>query len=331
MRVLTVGAQGLGVYENDRPSHGDWEIARVPGFVDVHLHGGFGVDFMTSPKADIRGWLDRLSDLGYEACLPSTVSAGAEWVKSALSRLPDHPLVAGFHLEGPFISPKHPGAQPLANIVDPPTGPSEWDEILEDPRLKLITLAPERPGAIELTRRLASRGVTVSMGHTDATYAEVAQAAEAGLNHATHTYNAMKGLHHREPGALGYALSSDTMGCELIYDRVHVSPPAAKILARCAAPDRLIGISDATQGAGLPQGSSFEMWGTKCLIGANDIRLENGTLAGSKVTLLDVFQNLWADLGPETAIRACCINPRRVIGNKPVTKWLEFDRAGRRI
>ncbi|RYG48869.1 N-acetylglucosamine-6-phosphate deacetylase [bacterium] len=330
MRTLTVGDSGLGVYREGQPVDGPWDIARIPGFIDIHLHGGFGVDFMTSTEAEIVGWLDRLSELGYDACLPSTVSAGADAVKAALKNLPEHPIVAGFHLEGPFISPKYPGAQPLSAIVDPPEGPSEWDEVFDDPRLKLAALAPERPGALALTERLTKRGVTVSMAHTDATYAQVEAAAARGLDHATHTFNAMKGLHHREPGALGYALASDTMGVELIYDRVHVSPAAAKVLVKCA-PDRLIGISDATQGAGLPEGTRFAMWGVECFVGADDIRLADGTLAGSKVTLLEVFQNLWSDFGPEVAIRACCLNPRRILGDRPVGKWLEFNPAGERV
>ncbi|RYG33887.1 N-acetylglucosamine-6-phosphate deacetylase [bacterium] len=330
MRKLTVGGKGLGVYEGGKRVGGSWDVARIPGFVDIHLHGGFGVDFMSSTKSEIVGWLDRLAELGYDACLPTTVAASATQVKAALRNLPEHPIVAGFHLEGPFLSPKYPGAQPASAIVDPPESPSEWDAVFDDPRLKLVALAPERPGALALIERLTKQGVTVSMAHTDATYAEVEAAAKAGLNHATHTYNAMKGLHHREPGALGYALASDTMGVELIYDRVHVSPPAAKILLKCG-PERVIGISDATQGAGLPEGTRFEMWGVECTVGADDIRLADGTLAGSKVTMLDVFQNLWSDFGPKAAIAACCENPRKLLGDRPIGRWLEFNPKGERV
>jgi N-acetylglucosamine-6-phosphate deacetylase len=250
-------------------------------------------------------------------------------VARALTELPEHPMVAGFHLEGPFISPKYPGAQPPSAIVDPPVGATTWDPILDDPRLRLVTLAPERPNAVDLTARLAAKGVRVSMGHTAATYAEAMEGHRAGVVHATHTYNAMRGLHHREPGALGFVLDTDGVDAELIYDRKHVAREAASVLLRCKGADRVIAVSDSTLASGTAPGRRVQMWDLEAIVGEGEVRLADGTLAGSAITLLDAFRNLLADFGPEVAIKACSINPRRALGLGEPRVWLEIDRQGR--
>lgn len=325
---LTLGPAGFGAYtfENGRltPSSDQPEGILTPGFVDVHIHGAFGYDFMEGSAPGLLGMLNRLAEVGYEALLPTTVTASPTDVLRALASLPEHPMVPGFHLEGPFISPKFPGAQPPQFIIESPVGASEWDAILDDPRLRLITLAPETPNALELTRRLSARGVRVSMGHTAATYAEANAGAEAGVHHATHTYNAMKGLHHREAGALGFVMNDARIDAEIIYDRLHVSPPAASILFKAKGPDQVIAVSDSTLAAGTPAGTEVTMWGLRAIVGDQEVRLPDGTLAGSGITLLDAFQNLWADFGAETAIRACSHNPRRILGIEAVRVWVLF-------
>jgi N-acetylglucosamine-6-phosphate deacetylase len=297
----------------------------VPGFVDLHIHGGFGVDFMRADAASMTKLCDRLAECGYEGFLPTTVTASAEDVRNTLATLPDHPLILGFHLEGPFISPKYPGAQPQAFIASP--GAEGWDDILTDPRLKRITLAPELPGALDMISTLSRRGVMVSMGHTNATYAEAEVGFKAGAWDTTHTYNAMRPLHHREAGTVGFALNEDGLTCELIYDRHHVAKEAAAILVRTKPKDRLVAVSDGTFAIGLPAGQMVRMWGLDCVIGEGQVRLTDGTLAGSAITLLDAFRNLHQDFGAETAIRACALNPRLRLGlNEPPKVWLQFDR-----
>lgn len=334
-----LGPEGLGVYEIDwsvqppqftrvsRPPKG----LLVPGFVDIHIHGAFGTDFMSATASDMSHLCDKLAKVGYEAFLPTTVTASVSDVHRALKVLPDHPMVAGFHLEGPFISPEFPGAQPQEFIAEPPLATSDelsvWDSVLDDPRLRVITLAPELPHALELISRLMERGVIVSMGHTNATYEEARRGFEFGAAHTTHTFNAMRGLHHREAGILGYALSADALRCELIYDRLHVSKEAAGLLFKCKPADRVIAVSDSTLATGLPPGQSVTMWGLDCVIGRQQVRLaSNNALAGSAITLLDAFRNLHEDFGAEIAIRACCINPRLALGLKKVRKWLHLDR-----
>ncbi|HRK21502.1 MAG TPA: amidohydrolase family protein [Fimbriimonadaceae bacterium] len=299
----------------------------VPGFVDIHIHGAFGIDFMSASPDQMVEMADRLGEVGYEAFFPTTVSASPEAVAAALRNLPKDSRMPGVHLEGPFISPQYPGAQPPEAIRDfeGPTG--AWRPILNDPRLNVMTLAPERDAARSLIEDFARRGGVVSMGHTNATYAEAEQGYRWGVRHATHTFNAMRGLHHREAGALGFALLEDGIACELIYDRLHVSKEAAALLFRCKPKDKVIAVSDGTMASGLASGEKLSMWGHDVETRGGGVYLAGtDTLAGSAITLLDAFRNLAEDFGEETAIRACCLNPRSAssIGTEPRV-WLEFD------
>jgi N-acetylglucosamine-6-phosphate deacetylase len=264
---------------------------------------------------------------GYEAFLPTTVTASVEEVMAAVGSLPKNPMIAGFHLEGPFISPKHPGAQPPSAIATVPEGASPWDEVFDHPMLKYITVAPEQPHALELTSRLMQRHVVVSMGHTDATYDQARAGYEFGASHVTHTFNAMRGFHHREAGIVGYTLMNESLRTELIYDRKHVSKEAASLLFKCRPLDRIIAVSDSTMATGMPPNLPIKMWGLDCVTGPKEVRLSDGTLAGSAITLLDAFRNLAADFGLETAIMACCVNPRAAIKLAgPPRVYVELDR-----
>jgi N-acetylglucosamine-6-phosphate deacetylase len=302
----------------------------APGFVDIHCHGGNGIDAMSaSPKelADLMAFFD---GEGYEGVLLTTVTAPASDVVAAFRRWQDLPGVLGFHLEGPFISPGFPGAQPQEFIAALPPGP-EWEPILNHPKLRVVTLAPEIPGGLDLTTRLAGRDVRVSIGHTSATCVECQQAVDAGARHMTHAFNAMRPLHHREIGCVGFALSQDTglEYCELIYDRVHVSQPAAKLLIENRTPSGVIGISDGTAAAGLAPGTCLSMWGLACRVEPGAVYLEGTqTLAGSAVTLRQVFANLMQDFGPAAAIEMCCLNPRRTLGMGEPNRWIILDDDG---
>lgn len=314
-----LGPQGWGSYqrESDRWERVDASTTDtfIPGFVDIHIHGAFGIDFMSASKEEMVHLADQLHGLGYSAFYPTTVTATAGDVRTALSNLPEHPMIPGFHLEGPFISPEYPGAQPLECILDYKGHEDEWDDILSDPRLKVITLAPERPGADRLISKLVSQGVRVSYGHTNATFAECQSGFRIGARHTTHTYNAMRPLHHREAGTVGYALANPEVRTELIYDRIHVCKEAAEVLIQAKGPESVIAISDSTLASGLPSGSEVMMWGHACVMGDKQIRLKsNGALAGSAITLKDAFQNLADDFGIEFAVRATCYNPRLALG-----------------
>ena len=333
--VLTPGEDGLDLIRFDTETgemndikSGEPEGVLVPGFVDIHIHGAYGVDFMTATKEQMTFLCAKLSEDGYEGFLPTTVTADAEDVKHALANLPSSPMILGFHLEGPFISDVFPGAQPQEFIIDPEDAGSEWEEILSDRRLKIVTLAPELPGAISLIKRLVKHKVIVSMGHTNATYDEAALAHEAGMRHSTHTFNAMRGLHHREAGALGAAMTLTPFNAELIYDRIHVSPEAAMLLIQARLADgNVIGVSDSTAASGLAPGTKLEMWGLECIVGEGDVRLvDGGNLAGSAVTLKTVFENLTEDFGVDVAADLCCYAPREALRMKGVPrKWNLVD------
>lgn len=338
MIAQTIGPEGFGNYKveftsgdvNLTPVERPSEVTLVPGFVDIHIHGAFGIDFMECSESDLSVLTRRLESCGYEMYLPTTVTASVSDVQKAIAKLP---ATMAFHLEGPFISPVFPGAQPPEFILPAPLGPSAWDPVLSDPRLRVVTLAPEIPHALELTARLSQRDVVVSMGHTNATYDEARFGFEFGARHTTHTFNAMRPLHHREAGMLGYALQQDTIACELIYDRKHVSREAAALLFKCKPLDKVIAVSDSTKATGLPSGQSITMWGHQCITGKDEVRLtSNGALAGSAITLLEAFQNLAEDFGVETAIRCCSLNPRKALGLSCQPKvYALFDKEHRLV
>ncbi|MFM9874010.1 MAG: N-acetylglucosamine-6-phosphate deacetylase [Fimbriimonadaceae bacterium] len=328
------GPQGWDTYEitfqngqpTFAPTNREPEGYCIPGFVDLHIHGAFGIDFMSATADEIVDLANLLDKEGYAGFLPTTITADAESVQSALNNLPNHPLIFGFHLEGPFISPAFPGAQPPESIITFPSQPSPWDAILSDPRLKLITLAPEQRNALPNIRKLAERGVIVSAGHTNATFKEMTEAIAAGLSHATHTYNAMRPLHHREAGALGAVLNTDLVTAELIYDRQHVSKPAAEILLKTKPKDKVIAVSDCTLAKGKKTGDTFTMWGHEVIKGENDVRLaSNNSLAGSCDTLYDCFKKIAQDFSPKIAARICCQNPLSELKIKSPTRWIVLD------
>lgn len=329
-----LGNEGFGTYEVTW-SGGEPNVRRVnqaadrlliPGFVDVHFHGAYGIDFMSASREDLVVLAEKLLLEGYEVFLPTTVTSSLTDCMKAVSNMPDHPMMPGFHLEGPFISPYYPGAQPREAIADPPQGPSEWDALLDHPKLRYITLAPERPHALELTTRLLERGVIVSMGHSNATYEEARRGFEFGGHHTTHTFNAMRQFHHREAGLIGYALVNDALRCELIYDRLHVGPDAVRLLQKCKPENAVIAVSDSTAATRLAPGVRFTMWGHECVVGRGDVRLADGILAGSAITLLDTFRNLVEDFGEETAIRWCSLNPRNALKMGPPRVHVEFSK-----
>jgi N-acetylglucosamine-6-phosphate deacetylase len=209
-------------------AEGGWVL---PGFIDVHVHGGYGADFMDASKESLDA-ITRFHGLhGTTTMLATTVTASRQMLSDVLDSVCEYikdgmpyAQLLGVHLEGPFISPKWPGAQNPAYIVPPAL---EWLEEwqLRYPELiRLLTLAPETDGAIKLIGWLRTHGIVAACGHTDATYQEIQTAVEHGLNHAVHTFNAMTGLHHREPGTVGAVLSDDRLSCEVIADGHHVHP-----------------------------------------------------------------------------------------------------------
>lgn len=294
----------------------------VPALVDIHVHGAKGLEVMAGQANDL---VRELRSLGVEWCCPTTVTASTESIRHALGAIDAGTAgFAGVHLEGPFISPNRPGAQPPEHIRE--ASRQAYDDLVGPfaHLVKIVSLAPEIPGAVELARSLNADGIIVSAGHTDATYDQL---VSAPIDHMTHFFNAMSPLGHREPGAVGYGLSQ-AVTCELIYDRIHVSKPAAQILWNAKKPDRMIAVSDGTMASGMADGWSTLMWNHQVMKQDGAVRLTDGTLAGSAATLPEVFKYLWQDLGPEAAIAACSANPRKALGLPEPRMWLRVQDDG---
>jgi len=287
----------------------------VPGFVDLHVHGGGGRDIMGGGEA--AGAVARLhARHGTTALVATTLTSPArdfEAVLSSLSgtcrrRLPGEARVLGVHLEGPYISADKLGAQPNHARA---AALREIERYCELAPIRLLTIAPEIDGHLEAIRRLAERGVRVQIGHSAASYEEGLAALAAGASGFTHLFNAMSGMHHREPGLVGAALAHAEWA-ELIPDLQHVHPGAMRVALR--AVPRLFCVTDATAAAGMPDGE-YALGGnviTKCLGG---VRLPDGTIAGSALTMDQAVRNLVAiGLSLADASRRVSLYPAEYLG-----------------
>lgn len=261
----------------------------LPGFVDVHVHGAVGYDTMDASVDGLVAMAQFYAQHGVTGFLATTMTAPhADLVKAvgavaACSPTPPNGArILGVHLEGSFISPAYPGAQKAADIRKPDL--EEFEELISTGPVRMITLAPEQPGAHALIRMAVDNGVTVVAGHTNATYDEFQTGVEAGISQATHTYNAMSPLHHRRPGTLGAVLSDDRVYAQLIADNIHVHPAAMCILSRCKSVDRTVLITDAMRAAGMEPGE-YDLGGQPVTVNDGSCRLADGTLAGSILTL----------------------------------------------
>lgn len=290
----------------------------LPGFVDLHVHGGGGADVMDGAEGIARAAAFHLRH-GTTALCPTTVTAPAEALRAALAAAaalepdaPERARLLGVHLEGPFISEQRRGAQPpFARTPDP----TLLEDLLATGPVAVVTLAPELPGALELIRGLRARGVRASLGHTDCTLAEARAAFAAGAGGVTHLFNAMSGLHHRRPGLALAALEAEHAFHELILDGQHVHPALLHLALRAApASTRLLLVSDAIRATGLPDGPT-ELGGQAVTVCEGRATLADGTLAGSVLTLDRALRNaLDAGLTLEQAAPLLTENPADALG-----------------
>jgi N-acetylglucosamine-6-phosphate deacetylase len=287
--------------EDNKPIFDASGCTVLPGFVDVHIHGSDGSDCMDATPEALVAISRFVATSGVTAFLATTMTAPAAPTLAAVrnaanvnpDKLPGARLL-GVHLEGPFLSPEFPGAQPIEYVRDPDL--AEFEELLNAGPVKLITLAPERPGAVELIDVARHRGVRLVMGHTAAGYDEAIAAIDRGVLQATHTFNAMTGLHHRKPGVVGAVLSDDRVFAQLIADNIHVHPAVMKVLARCKGAERTLLITDAIRAAGLPEGDT-ELGGQPVTVKDGACRLPDGTLAGSILTMDLALRNFLSASG----------------------------------
>jgi N-acetylglucosamine-6-phosphate deacetylase len=270
----------------------------MPGFIDVHTHGGGGFNLHTTDVGEIHAYTRWAPETGVTSFLIGVVgipSAVPEEQLCAAVKAIDsweagaEPL--GIHLEGPYISVKRRGAHLPSWLRIPNEAETELVLGLTKGHLRLITVAPELPGAATMIHRLLEAGVVVSMGHTDATYEQAREAIQLGITHVTHCFNAMRPLQHREPGPLAAVVQASQVRGELISDGVHVHPAMMNVLVKLLGPERTIVITDALAGAGIPDGV-FEFAGQHAQVICGAARLSDGTLTGSVLTMDQALRNV---------------------------------------
>jgi N-acetylglucosamine-6-phosphate deacetylase len=296
----------------------------LPGFIDTHVHGGGGAQCNATDPDEITEVARFHAGHGTTALLATTVSAPVDALVESLGAIAtvaeagprgDGAIVLGAHLEGPFLSREWHGAMDPETFLEPEQGVVA--RLLEAGPVQWMTFAPELPGALALVPQLVRAGAVASIGHSGATYEQVRAAVRAGARAATHTFNAMRPLHHREPGVVGAVLDLDEVSCEVICDGVHVDPVALRLAYRAKGPGQIRLVTDAMAAAGMADG--------EYRLGRQRVRVHEGrallvegsqTLAGSTLTMGDAFRNAISFLGvgvPEAATMAAT-NPARMLG-----------------
>ncbi len=328
-KISEISARSL----KDAPGHTSLvdfgDAILVPGFVDIHIHGGAGLDLMRAMPSELPRLGKFLTTHGVTGYFPTTVAAPLDATCAALGRLadaietaantpPDHqasqarPL--GIHLEGPFLSHKRRGVHPPECLVTPTL--EVFERLWQAARghVCMLTIAPEIPGAIEVIAEAARRNVCVSIGHSDADMPTARNAVKAGARHATHTFNAMRPLDHREPGILGEVLSNDQLTADMIVDGIHVDPAVVQVFLRAKGRERAVLITDSISATGMPDGRyqlgpiEVDVKDGKCT--------SNGSLAGSVLTMDRAVRNVtkFSDWTLRDAVQAATLNPARAVG-----------------
>jgi N-acetylglucosamine-6-phosphate deacetylase len=295
----------------------------APAFFDVHFHGAKGHDVMEATPAAFSAIGGFLAERGTGSFLATTVTAPLDATLRSLSGLakllaeppvPGQARPLGIHLEGPFLSYAKRGVQPAEHLLAPDA--ATFDRLFEaaEGHVRLMTLAPELPGAVELAAHATARGVRVSLGHSNATAAETRAVIAAGAVSATHTFNAMRPLNQREPGILGTALTCDALYAELICDGIHVAPEIVKLWWRAKGAGRAILVTDAMSAAGMPDGE-YTLGGFAVEV-AGGRAMAGGVLAGSVLTLDRALTNFLEFTGAplEQALRLVTVNPATMTG-----------------
>ncbi|MGH4138878.1 N-acetylglucosamine-6-phosphate deacetylase [Clostridium sp.] len=265
-----------------------------PGFIDIHIHGSGGYDTMDGTAEALKVISGTIAANGVTSYLPTTMTMDKDSIYSALDAIREAmkienqgAKILGVHMEGPFINEKYKGAQKADNIIEP-----DYDIIKNYlDIIKIITLAPEVDKDHSFIKKVKHNSeITLSIGHSDASYEEAIKAIEDGITHATHTFNAMTPLNHRKPGIVGAIFSSD-ITCELIADMIHIHPAIFNILINAKQKDKIVLITDSMR-AGCMKSGTYDLGGQKVIVENGAARLQNGTLAGSVLTLNKGVENM---------------------------------------
>jgi N-acetylglucosamine-6-phosphate deacetylase len=319
---------GVGPGRPVGPAAFDWpELTVVPGFIDLHVHGGGGFDFSGGDPTAVRNAVAYHRAHGTTTTLASLVTAGPARLLAQvqlLAGLTEQGVIAGIHLEGPWLSAQRPGAHQVDLLRDP--DPAELDRLLEAGRgaIRMVTVAPERAGGLDMIRRLVDAGVLAAVGHTDADYPTVCAAIEAGARLGTHLFNAMRGVHHREPGPVVALLEDSRVTVELILDGVHVHPALYRRVLSDAGAGRIALVTDAMAASGCPDGE-YRLGALPVTVTGGAARL-TGTdvIAGGTATTAELFANAVRMSGrPEPvalaeAVRLASTTPAAALGRTDV-------------
>lgn len=306
--------------EDERFPQLDDKYTIIPGLIDEHTHGGAGFDFMDADEEGIRTIGKNFLQDGVVAYLATTMTMEKERIEKALKRIgaytcsPFEAQLLGIHLEGPFISPSFCGAQNPENILKPETALMERWIRLSSEKIRLVTFAPEEAEK-DFYELLEAHRIVKNAGHTAASAIEAEQAILRGLNGTTHTYNAMKGIHHRDIGTTGTALLNDSLYCEIIADRIHVSDQAIALLLKCKPKEKVILITDSMEAKYLSEGK-YALGGQEVFVDGTSARLKDGTLAGSILRLNVALKNIRdiSHLPLTDVVDMASINPARNLG-----------------
>jgi len=287
----------------------------APGFVDVQVNGFGGVDFLEAGADGYRRAGEALLETGVTSFLPTLITAPEDDLVAALAEVPSvadgGPKIVGVHLEGPFLAERRLGMHRPAGRRDPDTALLE--RLLDAGPVRMMTLAPELPGALELIEVLVARGVTVSCGHSDATAEEANAAFDRGARMVTHLFNAMRPFSHRDPGIAGAALARDDVVVGIILDGIHLAPATVAVIWRAAA-GRVALITDAVAASSVA-GGSYSLGGVTLHVQDGAVRAPEGMLAGSLLTMIDAVRNLHTLGVPiEDALAAASTVPARALG-----------------
>lgn len=323
--ITSVGAPRSGLdggQDHSGPMIDATGMIVTPGFIDIHTHGGGSYNLHTADPDELRAYAAWVASTGVTSFLIGLVGTPHGLPISQLrcaTQIAEEessgaePL--GIFFEGPYLSHSRRGAHLPTWLRRPSMTETERILDLTRGRLRLITIAPELPGADSVIERVVEAGVVAAVGHTDATYEQTRQAIAAGVSHATHCCNAMRPLHHREPGPLGAIAEAPHLTGEVILDGMHVHPAVVRMLATLLGSRRLVGITDALAGAGVA-GATFEFAGQRAHVEDGVARLEDGTITGSVLTMDLALRNLIAMTGMSLsdAVASLTTNPARVAG-----------------
>lgn len=291
----------------------------APGFVEVHVQGTKNRDVWEVQTDGVQGLADVLPEFGCTAFLPTTHYEEGQVgrIANRIQACKGGARVLGLHLEGPFIHPDKRGALSPQTDLEPSRAGVERIFDITRGQLKMMTLSPELPGCLEVVQALAEKGVVPSVGHTDSPYDAVLKAADYGLSHATHCFNAMRPLSHREPGSVGACLLCDRISVQIVSDNHHLHPAMYDLVARTKPWEKIVLVTDAVRAAGMPPGKyESEGHGKVIVLQEGKVTLENGTIAGSALTANVAIKNFQAQVKcpMHKAVQLFTVNPAKVLG-----------------